>query len=177
MSKSIMDHAPAAEPQAGEPTAIWAHYRSFRIAYGLCTRLRAVAAEAARAERPDDDAWAEWIAAALLDDGGRDEAARDGFRTCSEAAGESCAHAGALANLIFATPAHRVDELAVKLHVLRLAMGEYGATEDGDEELAAHQDDAAEPWLDSVMRDAARLGDLDASALTLPAAIRGRDLN
>lgn len=74
-----------------------------------------------------------------------------------EQANAALEHAGGIANEIFAMPAASLQDLAVKLRIMRDALGQRGAQEDGDEDLDAFQDAAGEPWFDSVMRDMARL--------------------
>lgn len=98
-----------------------------------------------------------------------------GFPDIEQRVDELRSRAGHMANRIFATRATSVAGLAVKLKVLRLALGRRGAQEDGDEELEAYQDSAEEFWIDSVNRDAERLVGADASLCRHAALIQDNE--
>lgn len=72
--------------------------------------------------------------------------------------------AGQLANEIFAMPALSLQDVAVKVRIMRHALGRRGAQEDGDEDLDAFQDDADEPWFDTILHDMERLAGRDDGA-------------
>ena len=77
------------------------------------------------------------------------------YSPASDHANELSDQVGALANRIFATMACTAAGIAVKVRILRSALGTTG--QDGDDGLEAYQGDAKEPWIERVIRDLERL--------------------
>lgn len=154
-------------------SAILIRYRAFQVGYDLWCRLRACGSDIrgyvignlvdCNGVPDNSRAWADDRLATALhamawtDRQETEMLERCGYYECEAAANAACARTGRLANEIFAIPARDQQELTIKLRILRLALGRHGTADDGDEDLAAHQADAEEPWFDSVMRDAERL--------------------
>jgi hypothetical protein len=139
--------------------AIRQKYRAFRLASRVRRRWEAAAAQAfhdsvgAMAEpgRSPEIPLAATLAAerALLTAGP--------YADCAAISGMALEWVRRLVREIFAMSAAGPQGLAIKMRLLREIMGTHGATEDGDPDLAACQNLAREPFIDSVMRDADRL--------------------
>ncbi len=79
--------------------------------------------------------------------------AHDAFRYCDEGNNANNAR-GALANVVFETPAETARGVLEKLKIINMALGNHG--DDGDIDLEAFQD-RGEPWMESVIADLERL--------------------
>ncbi len=78
-----------------------------------------------------------------------------GVWALSDCSTELWRNTGALANAVFASPAHTVTGAVEKLKIVRLALGD--SIDDGDDDLNAYQPYEGESWFASVMRDFERL--------------------
>jgi hypothetical protein len=72
------------------------------------------------------------------------------YSPASDHANELSDQVGALANRIFATMACRAAGIAVKVRILRLALGTTG--QDGDDALEAYQDDGDGAWIENIIQ-------------------------